>query len=278
MNQRILKEIDRLDSVSSGYTVGQRLAIVRGLKMFVDTTNKNRAVTLEQVLIHGDLKALTPEQRVNYLHSLCESTGLNPLTKPFEFINLGGKLVVYAKKDATDQLRAIHNVSIKITCREKVDDVFTVTAQATTPQGRCDESIGAVTVGNAKGDTLANLLMKAETKAKRRVTLSICGLGILDESEMETIPEVKIKQLDGGLHGKEDHEDYVIPFGKYKGQRFASIPQEELFSYGNYIKGKALAEGQNISNKDTLYLLGRIQELSDKVNDERWVPETLNEG
>ena len=30
--------------------------------------------------------------------------------------------------------------------------------------------------------------MKAETKAKRRVTLSICGLGILDESETDTMP------------------------------------------------------------------------------------------
>jgi len=30
--------------------------------------------------------------------------------------------------------------------------------------------------------------MKCETKAKRRATLSICGLGMLDESELETIP------------------------------------------------------------------------------------------
>jgi len=32
--------------------------------------------------------------------------------------------------------------------------------------------------------------MKAETKAKRRGTLSICGLGMLDESELETIAEL----------------------------------------------------------------------------------------
>lgn len=34
-------------------------------------------------------------------------------------------------------------------------------------------------------EALANALMKAETKAKRRVTLSIAGLGLLDESELE---------------------------------------------------------------------------------------------
>jgi hypothetical protein len=36
-----------------------------------------------------------------------------------------------------------------------------------------------------------NALMKAVTKAKRRVTLSICGLGMLDETEVETIPDVE---------------------------------------------------------------------------------------
>jgi len=39
-----------------------------------------------------------------------------------------------------------------------------------------------------QGESLANALMKAETKAKRRVTLSICGLGMLDETEIGSIP------------------------------------------------------------------------------------------
>jgi hypothetical protein len=52
-----------------------------------------------------------------------------------------------------------------------------------------DSSIGAVSVDGLKGDDLANAMMKAETKSKRRVTLSICGLGMLDETEIETIKE-----------------------------------------------------------------------------------------
>jgi hypothetical protein len=35
---------------------------------------------------------------------------------------------------------------------------------------------------------LANALMRAETKAKRRVTLSIAGLGWLDETEFDIVP------------------------------------------------------------------------------------------
>ena len=38
---------------------------------------------------------------------------------------------------------------------------------------------------------LANAQMKAVTKGKRRLTLSLCGLGWLDETEIETIPTAK---------------------------------------------------------------------------------------
>jgi len=64
-----------------------------------------------------------------------------------------------------------------------------VTAQATLPNGRSDESTGAVPIARLQGENLANALMKAETKAKRRVTLSICGLSVLDESELDGVRE-----------------------------------------------------------------------------------------
>ncbi len=144
---------------------------------------------MESVLIRGDLAAMNPEQRVMYYAKVCESLGLNPLTKPFEFITLNGKLTLYAKRDATDQLRKLNHVSVVIISRSMVNDLLVVTAQATLPDGRKDESIGAVFIGGLKGDNLANAMMKAETKAKRRVTLSICGLGLLDETEAEPIGE-----------------------------------------------------------------------------------------
>ena len=37
--------------------------------------------------------------------------------------------------------------------------------------------------------------MRAETKAKRRVTLSLCGLAVLDELEVETIPNATKQQV-----------------------------------------------------------------------------------
>ena len=145
------------------------------------------AAALEQVVVANDLSTLTPAQRLEFYSGICNSLGLNPLTRPFQYIVLNGKLTLYATKDCTEQLRKIYNVSITLTDKRFDQDVYIVTAQARTPDGRTDESTGAVTIGNLKGDARANALMKAETKAKRRVTLSICGMGMLDENEVATI-------------------------------------------------------------------------------------------
>ncbi len=147
-----------------------------------------------QVMVAGDLSKLTDEERLNYYQKTCETLGLNPMTRPFEFITLNGKLTLYARKDCTDQLRSINGISLEVTGRKTEDKVHTVLVRAKTKDGRFDESTGAVFVGNITGDSLANALMKAETKAKRRVTLSICGLGFLDETEIETIPPQNVGQ------------------------------------------------------------------------------------
>jgi hypothetical protein len=143
---------------------------------------------IEQVLVSGNLANLTPDQRVSYYNKTCESLGLNPLTRPFEYITPNGKLTFYARKDCTDQLRNVQGVSIGISSREVVEGVYVVTARASNQAGRSDESIGAVPIDGLKGESRANAMMKAETKAKRRVTLSFCGLGMLDETEIESIP------------------------------------------------------------------------------------------
>lgn len=155
-----------------------------------------QAEIVERVVMAGDLGKLAPGERVAYYQATCQSLGLNPLTRPFDYITLNGKLTLYARREATDQLRKLHGVSVTISSRERIDSVYVVTARATDKDGRMDESTGAVTVANLQGDALANALMKAETKAKRRVTLSIVGLGWLDETEIETIRDARPVQVD----------------------------------------------------------------------------------
>ena len=87
----------------------------------------------EAALIVGDLSKLSPEQRQAYYLRVCESLGLNPLTRPFEYLTLNGRLILYARKDCTDQLRSLHDVSVSITARERQEDVFIVTARRDCP-------------------------------------------------------------------------------------------------------------------------------------------------
>ena len=154
------------------------------------------AKLVEKVVVGGDLKDLTSEERLTYYNEVCKSVGVNPLTRPFSYITLNNKLTLYANKDCTDQLRGLKGVSITKLERETVEGVYAVTAYARNKEGREDTSVGAVSIENLRGEAKANAMMKAETKAKRRVTLSICGLGMLDETEVEAIPDARTARID----------------------------------------------------------------------------------
>jgi len=145
---------------------------------------------MEQVLIVGDLAKLTPEQRMSYYMETCKSLGLNPLSRPFDYIMLNGRLTLYARKDATDQIRKLNRVSIDDVDIKETDSQFVVTVKGHDKDGRADVDIGAVNKNDMRGDA-SNAMMKAVTKGKRRFTLSICGLGMLDETEIETIPDAR---------------------------------------------------------------------------------------
>ncbi len=148
---------------------------------------KNGDKKYEAALIEGDLSLLSSDERVQYYNAVCKSTGLNPLTKPFEYVKLNGQLRLYARRDATDQLRKIYGVDIEIISKQQVGDLYMVEVRATDKTGRKDSALGAVSIKGLGGELLANALMKAESKAKRRVTLSLCGLGMLDETEVESV-------------------------------------------------------------------------------------------
>ena len=176
---------------------------------------------MESVIIKGDLSKLTPEERVRYYNEVCKSLGLNPLTRPFEFIVLNGKLQLYANRTCADQLRKINSVSLQIVSREVADDVLTIHVRASLPDGRCDEDLGAVAFpATLKGDNRVNAELKAVTKAKRRATLSICGLGWPDETEIADIPA---KAKNGNHDFSGDYADGVP-------QKLTEPPGPQTFS------------------------------------------------
>ncbi len=164
------------------------------------TVNVDRDMSrvMEDVLGKGDLTQLTSGERLQYLNKLCESMGLNPLTRPFEFVSLKGKLTLYAKKDATDQLRKIHKIDVyKVEKDIDPDGLLIVTAYAKDKEGREDIDVGFANLAGLRGEDKGNAILKAYTKAKRRVTLSIVGLGLLDETEVMDIPGANCKDVNG---------------------------------------------------------------------------------
>jgi hypothetical protein len=131
--------------------------------------------------------------------------GLDPFTKPFDILRLNGKEVLYCTRSGTQQLNKLHKVSHLITSRDTNAEagVYIVTSKASLPDGRCTESIGAVNIAGLKGEAYANAIMKAETKAKRRATLDLLGLGVLDESEAESIPNATTVALQTMVDNKD---------------------------------------------------------------------------
>jgi hypothetical protein len=151
--------------------------------------NNSQNEILEKVILGNDLADLQPQERVQYIHAVCSSLGLNPMTNPIKIMKFQGKMVPYAAKEASEQLRKINKISISsLDSKVLPGDLYVVTATACTPDGRTDSSTGAISIAGLKGEAIANAMMKCETKAKRRVTLSICGLGFIDETEVESIP------------------------------------------------------------------------------------------
>jgi len=156
-----------------------------------NSQNQDQSASIaNQLILQGDLSKLSANDKVRYYNGYCERMGLDPFTKPFDILRLNGKEVLYCTRSGTQQLNKLHKVSHLITSRDTNAEagVYIVTSKASLPDGRCTESIGAVNIAGLKGEMYANAIMKAETKAKRRATLDLLGLGVLDESEAETIP------------------------------------------------------------------------------------------
>ena len=78
----------------------------------VAVQNGKDSSIMHDVIVKGDLSKLSDDQRARYYAEVCASINVNPLTKPFEFIELNRKLDALRDEDVTDQLRTVRGVSI----------------------------------------------------------------------------------------------------------------------------------------------------------------------
>ena len=175
------------------------------------TVSEGDANTLANILITGDLSKLDQKQQWSYYAALCERLEIDPYTRPFQLLNLKGKLTMYATKACTEQLASTRNLTVDPYDVQLIDGLAIVKAKALKPTGQYATASGVVSVENLKGEDKANAVMKAETKACRRAVLRLCGLGMLDETET-TEPDLCVARLEPtGRYSVSDATEYGPP-------------------------------------------------------------------
>jgi hypothetical protein len=143
---------------------------------------------MEHVLATGDLAQFTPKQRVGYYLWLCQKLSIDSTSRPFDWLVLDGRLVLYPNKSCAEQLRRRHQISVELVRKEVSGDFFVVEVRGWRPNGQQDFASKYVPLRDGRGNRLAgqqyvNALAKAETGAKRRLTFSMVGLAAVPDTD-----------------------------------------------------------------------------------------------
>lgn len=197
-------------TTNNGQAIARQIDEQRGVTI---ADPEAAAGALAHVLGTGDLSQLSNEERVAHYLRLCRSLGLNPLSRPFQWIEFydpqtkGKRLTLYPDRSCAEQLRRQHQISVRVVRREQVGGLFVVEVEGHTPGGRVGTASKYVPVtytdqgGTTRplaGQQLANAYMKAETGALRRLTFSMVGLA--SPPEMEELARPKVVTVDA--HGR----------------------------------------------------------------------------
>jgi len=87
---------------------------------------------LAKIVQSGDLSMLSESDRLIYYFAFCRELNLNPLSKPFDYIQDKGKVSLYPNAIAASQLRDKRNVSTRIIKEECLlnGEIYSVLVEA----------------------------------------------------------------------------------------------------------------------------------------------------
>lgn len=154
----------------------------------------------------GDLSRLSGEQRAALYLDTCQSLGINPRTRPFDWIEFydpetkSKKLTLYPNKACADQLAYQHRIRVRTVEEKIVGSLFKVVVEGTMLDGRTETNVSYLDLtdrdGNQlKGQRLGNAFMKGHTKAKRRLVFGM--LGMMSPPDVEDLQRVRVVTVDG---------------------------------------------------------------------------------
>lgn len=139
---------------------------------------------LAKIVQSGDLTYLSESDRLVYYFAYCRQLGLNPLSRPFDYIQDKGKIALYPNAQAASQLRDKRNVSTRILKEECLlnGEIYSVLVEARIGD-RTEQATGKVSLTGLDGKGKATAMKKAETQARRRATLAIVGLDAIGDED-----------------------------------------------------------------------------------------------
>ena len=159
---------------------------------------------LAKIIQSGDLTYLSESDRLVYYFAYCRQLGLNPLSRPFDYIQDKGKISLYPNAQAASQLRAKRNVSTRILKEECLlnGEIYSVLVEARIGD-RTEQATGKVSLTGLDGRGKATAMKKAETQARRRATLAIVGLDAVgDEDRRASVSDMKMDEWTDDLSGQ----------------------------------------------------------------------------
>lgn len=151
---------------------------------------------IARFMVDGSLHTWALVDQLKYIRYINERAGL-----PFGTIGMidtapgtdKWKRFPYATRQAAAEISKRLGLSLQQVARNEKPERIEFTYRATNPDGRFVEAVGACALVGGKypmsEDQKANKVMHAQTKASRRAILDFSGLGVLDDSELESMGE-----------------------------------------------------------------------------------------
>ena len=149
-----------------------------------DTTGVPAAAVRAQ--LHSDWSKVTEDDKLRYAISICKALDIPTPLNPFKFINMKGKTVLYATKEAAELIAERNKISVNVVNKylDKEQNIYVVEVRALMPHGRTFDNFAALSVAGLSGEARANAMMKTMSKAIRRVVFAAVGLSVMDEAEL----------------------------------------------------------------------------------------------
>lgn len=139
----------------------------------------------QKAAMSGNLKTLTDAERWQYYLAMCQHLELDPVSRPFDWIEQEGKLSLYPNANCAAQLASKMLLSFPEYHAEVIGDVYVYRVKAV-DENRELWATGAVPMGRNASET-ARAFKKAETQARRRAVLAMGGLALTEADEIYEI-------------------------------------------------------------------------------------------